>query len=81
MKEKIKLLLKWSITFVLCFAVIYLFVFIGGWQFFESDDPILMEMGAAFVLSFFVFVFYEIVAMLAKRIKQLEDRLDEIESK
>lgn len=81
MKDKIKLLLKWAGIFVLCFVVIYLFVFFGGWKLFESGNPILIEIGVALVLSFFLFIFNEIVTGLEKRVKSLEERLNELESK
>ena len=58
-----------------------LFVFFGGWKLFESGDPILIEIGVALVLSFFVFVFGEIVTGLEKRVKSLEERLNEFEKK
>lgn len=76
-KEKIKILLRWAVVFLLCFILIYLFVFFGGWKFFESGDPIMIEIGVALVLSFFVFVFGEIVTGLEKRVKSLEERLNE----
>ncbi len=81
MKDKIKLILKWAVIFIICFVVIYLIVFFGGWKLFESGDPILIEVGVAFVLSFFVFLFYEIVTCLEKRVKSLENRLDELENR
>ena len=81
MKDKIKLLLKWAGIFLLCFIVIYISVFLGGWKLFESGDPILIEVGVAYVLSFFVFAFNEIVTGLAKRVKSLEERLNELENK
>lgn len=81
MKDKIKLLLKWAGTFVLCFIVIYLIVFFGGWKLFESGNPILIEVGVALILSFFVFVFNEIVTSLEKKVKFLEERLNELENK
>ena len=81
MKEKFKIFLKWAVVFLLCFLLIYLFVFFGGWQLFESGDPILIEIGVALVLSFFVFVFGEIVTSLEKRVKSLEERLNEFEKK
>ena len=79
MKDKIKLLLRWAGIFLLCFFVIYLFVFFGGWKLFESGDPILIEVGVAFVLSFFVFVINEVVMGLEKRVKTLEERINELE--
>lgn len=81
MKEKFKIFLKWAVVFLLCFLLIYLFVFFGGWKLFESGDPILIEIGVALVLSFFVFVFGEIVTGLEKRVKSLEERLNEFEKK
>ncbi len=81
MKDKIKLLLRWAGVFLLCLIVIYLFVFFGGWKLFESGDPILIEVGVAFVLSFFVFVFNEVVTSLEKRVKTLEERINELEKK
>ena len=81
MKEKFKIVLTWAVVFLLCFLLIYLFVFFGGWQLFESGDPILIEIGVALVLSFFVFVFGEIVTGLEKRVKSLEERLNEFEKK
>ena len=81
MKNKIKLLLKWAGMFVLCFIIIYLIVFFGGWKLFESGDPILIEIGIAVILSFFVLVFNEVVTSLEKRVKSLEKRLNELEKK
>lgn len=81
MKDKIRLLLRWMGIFVLCLAVIYLFVFFGGWKLFESGDPILIEIGVALVLSFFVFVFGETVSGLEKKVNVLEKRLDDLECK
>jgi len=79
MKDKIKLLLRWAGVFLLCYIVIYLFVFFGGWKLFGSGDPILIEVGIAFVLSFFVFIVNEVVTGLEKRVKSLEERLNELE--
>ena len=79
MKDKLKLLFRWVLIFLLCLIVIYLFVFFGGWKLFESGDPILIEIGAAVILSFFVFVISEAVICLEKRVKSLEERVKELE--
>ena len=81
MKDKIKLLLRWFGMFLFCFIVIYLYVFSGGWKLFESGDPILIEVGVAFVLSIFVFAYNEVVMGLDKRVKTLEERINELEKK
>ena len=81
MKDKIKLFLRWAGIFLICLIVIYLFVFLGGWKLFESGVPILIEVGVAFVLSFFVFVINEVVMGLEKRVKTLEDRINKLEKK
>ena len=81
MKDRIKSLLKWLAVFLFCLIVIYLFVFFGGWKLFESGDPILIEVGVAFILSFFVFIFNEVVTGLEKRVKSLEERINELEKK
>lgn len=81
MKDKIKSLLRWVATFLLCLVMIYLFVFLGGWKLFESGNPILIEVGVAFVLSFFVFTFNEVVTSLEKRVQSLEERINELEKK
>ena len=81
MKDKIKLLLRWAGIFLLCFIVIYVFVFFGGWKLFESGDPILIEVGVAFVLSVFVSISNEVVTGLEKRVKSLEERINELENK
>ena len=81
MKNKIKLLLRWAGAFILCLILIYLFVLFGGWKLFASGDPILIEVGVAFVLSFFVFGINEAIMGFEKRIKSLEERVNELEKK
>ncbi len=75
-EKQTQIILKWAIIFALCFVLIYLAVFLGGWKLFQSGNPILIEPGVALVLSFFVFAFNEIVTNLEKRVKALEELLD-----
>lgn len=81
MKEKFKTMLRWFAWFAVCFLVIYLVVFFGGWKLFESGDPILMEVGAALILSIFIFPFNETVTKLDKKVKTLEERIKKLEEK
>ena len=81
MKNRVKTFLRWIATFFLCFIVIYLFVFFGGWKLFESGDPILIEIGVALVLSFFVFIINEVVTGLNKKVNSLEERINELKNK
>ena len=81
MKNRIKTFLRWIATFLICLIVIYLFVFVGGWRLFESGDPLLVEVGVALVMSFFVFIINEVVTGLEKRVKDLEKRIEELENK
>ncbi len=76
---KLKMLLRWLGMFALCFLAIYLIVFFGGWKLFESKDPILMEIGAALVLSIFLFAINEVTTAHEKKIKDLEERIKNLE--
>lgn len=79
MKKKVKLLLRWLGVFLLCFLTIYLIVFFGGWRLFESGDPILIETGVAFILSIFLFAIIEVQTTHEKKIKDLEERVKQLE--
>ena len=79
MKSKLKSILKFLGTFALCFIVIYLVVFSGGWKLFESGDPILIELGVALILSIFVFAINEVLTKQNEKIKSLEDRIVKLE--
>jgi low affinity Fe/Cu permease len=79
MKAKLKSILKFLGTFTLCFIVIYLVVFSGGWKLFQSNDPILIELGVALILSIFVFAINEVLTKQNEKIKSLEERIVELE--
>lgn len=78
MKKNAKMLLRWLGVFLLCFLSIYLIVLFGGWKLFESGDPILMEIGAALVLSIFLFAINEVLRMHEKKIKDLEEQIKQL---
>ena len=79
MKSKLKSILKFLGTFALCFIAIYLVIFSGGWKLFQSNDPILIELGVALILSIFVFAINEVLTKQDKKIKALEERISELE--
>ena len=79
MKEKLKLILRFIGIFIICFITIYLVVFIGGWKLFESGDPILMEIGVAFILAIFMTAINEVLTQYQNKIKALEERIAELE--
>ena len=79
MKSKAKVVLRFLGCFILCFLVIYLIVFVGGWKFFESRDPILIEIGVAFIFSIFFYAFNEVIISQDKKIKELEKRVKALE--
>ena len=81
MKKTLKTIAKLIGIFLICFTVIYLCIFVGLWKLFESGDVILIEIGAAVILSIFVFGISEGVSSLEERIKHLEERIDELEKK
>ncbi len=81
MKDKLKSILRYLGTFILCFIVIYLVVFFGGAKLFESNDPILIELGVALILSIFIFAINEVLTKQDKKIKALEERIIELENK
>lgn len=81
MKEKILIFLRWICSFIGCFIVVYSIVFVGGWKLFESNDIILIEIGASLILSVFVFVILEVMQMLYKRIEKLEKQIEELKNR
>lgn len=85
MKEKLKFLLGWAISIAVTFGLIYWFVLWGGWELFESGDPILIELGVSLVIGtivFFMFVLtYIVVKDYSAKITELENRIAELEKK
>lgn len=81
MKNNLKFFLLWAVVFIAAFLIIYLFVFFGGWRLFESNDPILIEIGAAFIISVFVVPFCAATVRFERTAEMLEKRIKEIEEK
>ena len=79
MKKKLKLYLRWFISILFSFVCIYLFIFFGGWKLVESGDPIRMELAAAIVVGTILFIVNEVTTAQDKKIKDLEQRLTELE--
>ena len=79
MKQKLKLYLRWFISILFSFVCIYLFIFFGGWKLVESGDPIRMELAAAIVVGTILFVMNEVATAQDRKIKDLEERVAELE--
>ena len=80
MKSIFKPILFWLAVFAVCFVIIYLFVFFGGAKLFESGDPILIELGVAWILSLFLSVLLWAYEAQSKRIDALEARVKTLEA-
>ena len=79
MKQKLKSYLRWFLNILFSFVWIYLFIFVGGWKLVESGDPIRMELAAAIVVGTILFVVNEVTTAQDKKIKDLEQRVAELE--
>lgn len=79
--NKLKPVLHFLICFVITFIFIYLIIFVGGWRLFEGGDPILLEIAAAIVIGFVIWLIYEWSALFECKIKGLEKRIEELEKK
>lgn len=77
--KKLKFILHFLICFVISFVCIYLIIFTGGWRLFESRDPILLEIAAAIVIGFVIWLTYELSSQFECKIKELEKRVEELE--
>lgn len=77
--KKLKFILHFLICFVISFVCIYLIIFTGGWRLFESGDPILLEIAAAIVIGFVIWLIYELSDQFECKIKELEKRIEELE--
>lgn len=77
--KKQRFILHFLICFVISFVCIYLIIFTGGWSLFESGDPILLEIAAAIVIGFIIWLIYELSGQFECKIKELEKRIEELE--
>ncbi len=80
MKKSLKKFAKFWLIFVVTFALIYLLVFVGGWKLFESQDPILMEIGISVLAAIILYVMDYLYSNCNDRIEKLEKRIDELEA-
>ena len=79
--KKHKMLLHWLISTFICFILIYLFVFFGGWKLAESGDPILLEVLAAIAMGFIFWIMFEITSAQQAKIQELEQRITALEKR
>ncbi|MBO5944834.1 MAG: hypothetical protein J6Q50_06035 [Clostridia bacterium] len=85
MKKLAKYILAWALCILVCFVIVFLYVFCGGWELFESGNPIKIEFGASVILGtiFFVVIdtIYELEKQHEEKLKTLEKRIEELENK
>ncbi len=80
MKKALKFFTKFIPIFLVTFVSIYLLVFFGGWKFFESGDPILMEIGVSVLVAIIFYVMDSLYRDSKVKIEELEKRIDELEA-
>lgn len=82
---KLKYFLAWALCILACFIIVFFCFFCGGWELFESGEPIKIELGISVILGTLFFVIIEIIYELEKqheeKIKKLENRIKELEDK
>ncbi len=79
MKSKLKDLISLILTIAVIFAIVYLYVFVGGWKLFESGDPIKMEIGVSVILGVIVWVLMKLNVQMNSRINELESKIERLE--
>lgn len=80
MKNSLKIIGKFILSWLLSFVVIYLFVFFAGHKLFESGDVILQEIGVSFVVGVVLLFSTELFVVNNKKIEKLEKRVEELEN-
>ena len=80
MKSKLKNIAVFICSWIISFAVIYLFVFFGGYKLFETGDIILKEIGVAFIVGIIIFLIFSLFKTNSDKISKLEKRIEELEN-
>lgn len=80
MKSKFKDMISLLITIAVVFAVVYLFVLLGGWKLFESGDPVAVEIGVSVILGILAWILIKLYVLLNSRIDKLENKIEQIEN-
>ena len=73
------MLLHLLVSIIICFVVIYVFIFFGGWRLVESGNVVVLEFVAALALGFVFWIMYEITRSMEAKIKELEARIEALE--
>lgn len=83
--SKLKYLLAWALCIIACFVIVFFSVFCGGWELFESGDPIKIEIGASVILGTIFFatigIIYELEKQHEEKLEKLKKRIEELEKK
>lgn len=80
MKNKLKAIAMFILSWGISFVVIFLFVFFGGYKLFESGDVILQELGISFIVGFIIFLICSLFKNNSDKIIGLEKRIEELEN-
>lgn len=81
LKNKLTYMLKLALCILCFFVFIYLFIFVGGYQLFESGDPILQELGVSVLIGVIIMFVIELFKSNSKRIENLEKRIEKLEKR
>ena len=85
LKKNLKFLLAWALCILACFVIVFFCMFCGGWELFESGDPIKFEISISMILGslFFVvlMIIYELEKQHEEKMKSLEKRIEKLENR
>ncbi|MBQ8574528.1 MAG: hypothetical protein IJ447_00590 [Clostridia bacterium] len=83
--KSLKTILRAIFWILITFIFIFTFVFFGGYKFFESQNPILIEFGVSIILGGLLFSVFEGGRKFEKhydsKIAELEKRIEDLEHK
>lgn len=79
MKNSLKLIAKFLLSWIISFVLIYIFVFFCGYKFFETSDIIMKEIGISFIIGLIILFVCELFIQNSNKIDELEKRIEKLE--